>query len=324
MPDYSILSETKLTLLLENALLEYWNEQYDIAYLSSLKMHKIMFSVAERENLPITRSWYILGSNIHDRELVRKEFGWNVVFNPQNINLQDGSILNIDELKQEYSEIYQVLKNSVISFIESSRIIFTPRDEYLFNIYDKEAPKKFAGCYRASLDYRIFLTRLPKLIQVYNSEKLKMSCMNKTTMLHQSICQINEFHGLFELLYEYTDTIEEAILKNAASGEKGGLNTSQYDFFNGQDQIYLDYVWKPFAKIISIETVTGPRKEQIISEYKTNLRDLSEYAVNIQSNSKRAKELNLFLTKKEFNSVFIDKKQQLEKIIEAGDLLQRG
>jgi len=47
MPDYSILSETKLTLLLENALLEYWNEQYDIAYLSSLKMHKIMFSVAK-------------------------------------------------------------------------------------------------------------------------------------------------------------------------------------------------------------------------------------------------------------------------------------
>ena len=43
MPDYSILSETQLTLLLEYALFEYWDENYDISKISNLKMHKIMF-----------------------------------------------------------------------------------------------------------------------------------------------------------------------------------------------------------------------------------------------------------------------------------------
>ena len=81
-------------------------------------------------------------------------------------------------------------------------------------------------------------------------------------------------------------------------GKKNSLSQSQYNFFLSQDAIYTDYVWKPFAKIISINTIVGPRKDQIIAQYKRELDDLSEYAVNIHSNSKRAKGLELFLTKK--------------------------
>jgi hypothetical protein len=323
MPDFSVLDETELILLLEHALLSFWNDNYNIQFLSNLKMHKIMYEVSEGEDLPITRSWYMLGNNIHEREIVRVDFGINLLISPQYIALQNGRVFNVQQLIETYSEIYSEFKRCIKKVIDQTNIAKTDSWSYRRWLYREKAPKKFSLCYQASLEYLAFLSRFDN-DHYLRSRFFIDDCTNSTTGLHKSILSIDDFHPFFEMLVEFTDTVEDAMLKSSLKIKNSTFNSSDLDCLQDQQQIFRDTVWKQFAKVIAIETVKGKRKDEIIAEYSNDLQDLSLVKLIIKDNKQKAKELGLFLTKTDFDQLFGSQDEIREKIIAAGNILQRG
>ncbi|MGA7798598.1 hypothetical protein [Methanoregula sp.] len=323
MPNFSSLDETELILLLEYALLDVWNNNYNIQYLSSLKMHKIMYDVSEREDLPITRSWYMLGNNIHQREIVRLDFGRYLFNNPENVSLNDGGIFDISQLIRNNIEVYSEFIRCIKSVINDTNIVMTDSWNYRRWLYREKAPRKFSLCYQASLEYLAFLARFDNDFYI-RSKFVIDNCNEVTTNLHKSILQIEDFIPFFEILIEFTDTVEDAILKSSLKIRDNSFISSDLEYLSEQQEIFRDTVWKPFAKIIAIETVKGPRKEEIIEQYRRDLEDLSEVKRDIIENSNKAKELELYLTKNDFNQMFPLNDETKKTIIEVGNIIQRG
>jgi len=323
MLDSSAIDETKLILLLEHALVNYWSDNYDIKYLSNLKMHKIMYEVSEEENLPITRSWYMLGNNIHEREIVRSDFGVRLLGSPKTIILDDGRSFDLPNLIEAYSELYSEFKKSIKEYIDKTNIVRTNSWEFRRWLYKEKAPKKFSRCYLSSLEYLAFLSRFED-DNYLKSQFIVRDCTDVTTNIHASVSHIEEFAPFFELLVEFTDTLEDTILKCTLKVKDSSFTSSDLNFLQNQQQIFRDFVWKPFAKVISIETVKGIRKDEIIAEYSRDLQDLSSIKSQISGNKQRAKDLKLFLTDDDFHQIFGTQTDLENKIIEASSLIQRG
>jgi len=324
MPDFSVLDETELILLLEHALLDFWDKNYNTKFLTNMKMHKIMYAVAEEENLPITRSWYILGNNIHEREIVRKEFGLDLLINPRNVTLQDGRVFDVQALIETYFDIYAEFKKCIQQVIEQTNIVKTDKWTLRRWLYREIAPRKFSRCYLASLEYLAFLSRFNNLIYLKTPNLVIDDCSKTTTDLHKSIKKIKEFEPFIEMLMEFTDTIEDAILKSALNIKNNSFTLSDLDFLKEQELIFRETVWKQFAKVIAIETVKGKRKDEIKEEYILDLLDLTKEKSIIVENSQRANELDLYLSKTDFNQLFGYQEDMRKKIIEVENILQRG
>jgi hypothetical protein len=324
MPENSVIDETELILLLEYALLSFWDSNFEIKYLSNLKMHKIMYEVSELKDLPITRSWYMLGNNIHEREIVRTEFARDLLQNPRNVTLQNGRVFDVFQLIETYSELFIELKQCVRLVVESTNIVTTNSYEYRRWLYREKAPQKYSLCYQASLEYLALLARFDTDVYLRNAESAINDCTKTTTDLHSSIMDIRDFEIFFQMLVEYTDTIEDAIFKSTLKLQNNSLTTDDLLFLQDQSKIFRDVVWKPFAKVIAIDTVKGNRKDQIKEEYSNDLRDLSFVKLQIEQNHKKAKDLGLFLDKTEFNQFFHSPNDIREKVIEAGNILQWG
>lgn len=325
MPDFSVLDETRLTLLLEYAILENWNSVSSLDFITNLKLHKIMYDVSETKNLPITRSWYMLGNYINSPHIVQREFAKTMFLNPRNVELGTGEIVDISILIEKYSEIYQTLKTLARNFMDRSNIIRTNSWEIRRTLYRNKAPKKFASCYQTSVEYFAFLSRL-KIRSYYPTSVNFMinDCTNLTTDLHKSIRRIEEFEDLFDILVDFTDTIEDAVMKTVLDIKNTKFNDLNFNYLQTQEQIYRDVVWKQFAKIIAIETVKGPRKSEIIEEYTSDLQDLSSVKLVVKENKQKGKELNLFLTENDFNKLFSTQDKTMNNIIEVENILQRG
>jgi len=319
MPDFSDLDEYHLTILLEYCVLEHWNEVADLEYLTSLKLHKIMFETAERQDLPITRSWYLLGKYINQPEIVRREFALDFFYDPESQGIDIFSLID------DFYELYVFLKGDVSEFMDRSKIIVTNGWDYLRKIYKEQAPEPYSSCYQASIEYRKFLYDFRNYSNLKDCDVLLKNCSILTTNLHRSIKKVEEFDPFFEILIKFTDIVEDALQKTALNVRSGKSNDDHIQFLLAQDSIYFNFVWKQFAKKIAINTVTGPREGEIKQSFSDDLNDLTHqtyYIIN--ENIEKARYLKLFLNKTDFVKTQKNQKETIEKIIEAENILQRG
>jgi hypothetical protein len=340
MQDFSIFNEEELTVISVYLALAKWKEhtgeKYNEKYITTLKLHKIVFEVSEQLQLPITRYWYIRGSYIPNPYIMKKSFFKTILEDPYTVHLESGKILNLIELIERYPSLAQLLKQAIDDVLIETRIIFTKEVDYLKNLYKYKPPQQYADCYKKSYEFSYFLggisgvreNKMESLLGfgVVEDFDYYIKCKNLVTELHKSIKRINEFNPFFDILLSYTDIIESAALKidlNKQERSKENL-TNSIHFFTIQSDFYLKYIWKVFAKVIAINTVKGPRAGDVKKEISLKLHDLSYYYNGIEELSAKAEILNLVLSPEEYLKISSGKKAILEKIILAGDILERG
>jgi hypothetical protein len=243
---------------------------------------------------------------------------------PRNVTLQNGRGFDVLQLIETYSDIYSELKRCIKDVVEQTNIVTTNSWDYRRWLYREKAPKKYSLCYLSSLEYLAFLARFDNTIYLQTPNLPRDDCIKATTDLHSSTIRIKEFEPFFEILVEFTDTVEDAILKSTIKIQNDTFTSEDLLFLQDQGQIFRDIVWKPFAKVIAIETVKGKRKDLIIEEYTNDLKDLSSVKSQIARNKQKAKNLGLFLTKNEFGQLLNPPEDIRKKVVEAGNILQWG
>jgi len=342
MSDLSSIKEEDIVLLLLYSILNAWNEKSDLKktnykYLTSLKLHKIGYDVSEDLDLPITRSWYIRGCYINNPHLMRKEYAIDLFNDPRHIQMPNGKIVNINNLISENSRLYSSMCYRVKESIESSKIIFTKERDYLNDLYRLKCPEIYSPSYQHSYKYSSFLIDLDKISYSQKGSLLDFglvdeiglydACKNLTTNLHITIRRRSEFRPYFDIIRTFTDFVEDLLMKLDINyhSSKTTPSFTVFEFLKSLDDFYLESVWKVFAKIITINTVKGERKEQIIGECNRYLSNLSELNNRLDDRSNTATNLGIVMDSQEYiikvNSV---SKQNIEKIYLSGNLLERS
>src|SRR4030042_1475124 len=115
---------------------------FDFSYASKVKLQKVVFLIAEKLDIPLTRSWYRYGGYVHNRavdftQLSRLPF----VLSSYKIN-------EIRKIEHAFADIHQEYYELLRELVP--RVFFMKLEELLGEIYEG-APKEYKPLYFTNL-----------------------------------------------------------------------------------------------------------------------------------------------------------------------------
>jgi len=290
----------------------YWNK---LKWISKLKVHKIIFNVAEKFDLPITRSWYLHGGYIHDYDDLDKNFSGLA---SNYIRSKKGPIRYRSKIKKTYPNI-----DDIIDYIKitSSEINSYKVDDYLLYLYNNEAPKEYKNCYLSKYNF--------------SNENSKIELLSKLSSSHVSA--VPYVKNLIDKIYDevtdydihiYNTFNDEILEKNSRyffNLLEDILRKSEI-IINSEDVIpkqffkiitdftsYFVYdIWRPYACIITNNTVVGPWSENVKKINVKNWRTaaLENFKIHVKSLEHDINKYNLKTSYTEMNNYNIYKKDK--------------
>jgi len=253
------------------------SRKIDKDYLNEVKVHKIVYMVAEDLNLDITRSWYMRGCYVWCNKPI------NEYFKPYGRIYLDPSPDIIDAI------------NNVIRVLE---VFSLKRQDFLKKLYEEFAPSEFRNLYIAYYDFKINYESF--LRQLQQSEKLFFIDVDSTlvssslSQLHMAITDTIKDHRIVDVFIQYTTLLEtialgleEKIRNNEVTKEMVNFCQEAYEFYDNE-------VWKLPATEIANRTMKGRNSREILQKLWRNFNiTLSNVKVYLEIYEKRIDELDL-------------------------------
>lgn len=227
---------------------------------TNTRFQKIMFNVAEIFNIPITRSWYMWGGYIHTPLSEKTGF---IVYRKIYSN------------KPEFVEKLRIqVKNlgfdtdAIINEIIKQTIYFTSTSmKQILPIYYKEKPPtEYVSLYISKQNlndlFEIFSTNndykekkhFYKLEKNYQKNYYIYDEESKALLDEKNITSTkNRFYTLANATL---DKIETYVLKDKI------IEHHILSFFNDISNYYKEYIWQPYASIVSQNTLKGFRVKE--------------------------------------------------------------
>jgi len=256
------------------------------------KIHKIMYQTFELTNVPVTRSWYRYGCFIHSDQLA----GFRDFSSLKGRYLRGP--LEHPRLESAVAEMgfnTQLIRDALRTTIDKmpSRM-----SKFMKALYEN-APEDFGS---------VYATRLDLYQRLKYSEKVSfrdlsrfgswLSRVRKTiSAFHMAIFSHAEFMDLADTVLEFTESIEEALLKSETLlRQEKRIARRKAQLIHSFSGLFDKQVWVPIALEISARTVKGFRADEV---RKTQLRKKKEKiselqnTLKYQSNALRANGLSL-------------------------------
>ena len=249
------------------------------------RVHKIIFNIAEENDLNITRSWYLHGAFIHEyrfendfSSLARSYV--STTMGP--VRLQSKVIGILGDVGSIVEDIQRIANE-----IDSLSV-----DEYLSKFYREEAPEPFRDAYLS----KFRLTSSDSVLNLlggayrYNSMYLNVILDNidrihdDITDFQSAVFSFNNEDILDQNTLLYFNVLEDSIRKLELWHKyEAAESFSAFSFFDDAKKFFVDYVWKPYACEITKSTVKGLRKTNVRSRAQTWKREtLNQYNYRIQ------------------------------------------
>jgi hypothetical protein len=243
------------------------NPSYNLKYLFSTRVHKILFKTFEEMDIPVTRSWFRYGCFIHSNELQTANLAQliNGYANIDNLGSRLGRHIGKLGIKLEDTES--------ILWKNADRIAFLPMDNLLEELYDT-APLDFRHLFQAKLKLYNSLKDLKK-IDLRNIEEYLnwlLHTRKNISSYHSSLFSICNptFAETSHETFSLSEVMEEALIKGLILAERQKLNQNQIKMLRAFDEFFDEKIWCPFAYGISETTVTGLRAEEVRNQQKSN------------------------------------------------------
>ncbi len=242
----------------------YWTKP---KWISKIKVHKIIFNVANKFDLPITRSWYIHGGYIHDYEDLDEKFS-SLASN--SIRLKLGPVKYRSIIKKKYSHI-----DTIIDYIKhiSDEVNSYKVNDYLLYLYKNEAPEEYKSCYLSKYDFSSEKNSIKRLSQFSLSYIKAVSIFLK--IIDKIYDQVANFdaniYGVFEdkILEQnarnFFDLLEDSLRKvELIVNAKDEIPIKFFNIINDFASYFVYDIWRPYACTITNNTVRGPWSENVI------------------------------------------------------------
>ena len=250
-------------------------------YLNEIKVHKIVYNVADNLDLEITRSWYMRGCYVWCAEPID-------LF----LNVPEFSFRNvIDHLVKEILAILDDL-------IDDINVFQLKTSTFLRELYQKLAPSKFRDLYLANLDFKemydSFLNQLSSNQRLFFVEADTTEVSSSLSKLHMAITNTIEDNRILDVFIEYTSLLEKVALGLEEKARNDNVNKEMINFAKHVFEVYDNEVWKLPAIEITKQTIKGPRREDVIKSLSEAFNTtLNRVKVLMKSFEDKVAELNL-------------------------------
>jgi hypothetical protein len=251
-----------------------WNFSGRFDYVGlTTKIHKIIYNIAEKNDIPITRSWYMHGAFIHNyRTFAHAEFN---SFLKQYLSSKYGPVkyraivgrlgINTDEVLNDIRRVSDFTSEMTT-------------DQLLHYLYDKEAPSPYRRSYLAKFNLTCLNSGFNRIL-TYGPHGDRHSA-DVTDAIEKLYDDINEFEvavfgtiedrPLEDNTINFFDLVSDALRKTELNAKKGTTGTGGIgnSFFKIISDDIVSLVWKPYACEFTNQTAVGIGRDNAINNSK--------------------------------------------------------
>jgi len=265
-------------------------------YLNPTKAHKILYGVFEKNEIPVTRSWYRYGCFIHSCQLSTSDSHFSALRN-RFIRTKDSSLrtqarslgIAVESVAEDIAQATEAMPNRV--------------DEYIENLYFNNVPDGLGNIYQSKFKLANLLGKTEGILARRNAKfEDWLSEVRSSFSLFQMAAFSNPwFNDLTEITLDFTSTTEQALLKAESILQSSGLSVKQAWCLNGLRGFFDGKIWLPFALKTSAETVKGIRKNEVAAhQMNKHFHEVQMSAIALSELSRELGAMNLTLSWSEY------------------------
>jgi len=261
------------------------------------RVHKILYNVFEKMDIPVTRSWYRYGCFIHSTQLA----GFENFSSLKNRYLASHSFP--ERLRAYAADIGVDVKSALREMREIIDAMPSRMDLYLESLYE-DAPKNLGSIYLAKLKLHQSLN-FPNRTAFKNLgsfHKWFLEVRRNVSVFHMVAFPNRQFDDLSDIVVDFSSNLEEAILKVEMMSHLQNKVFKKWSTWMGEFSEFFDEnVWHPFALEISTLTVKGLRKEEEKLKFrKRKIEKATQSLAELATLSKNLSEKGLTLSYQDY------------------------
>ena len=230
---------------------------------------KVIFDVAEKLELPVTRSWYMYGSYVwsdYATESRMNDF-WSI---PES----DPSIKDtIEQARTAKKDLFAQIKRLVE---DHELMLDIPLSDFLDKLYER-APRRYRNVYKTHKKVLLRFRSISELSRSCIPEPQLLKCSRDITAFQKEMLVFNEFPDMVDLVIEHTSFMEDLMVRFDESLDEPVRLQSLISFFKDAYEAYRNKTWTFPPSLITIENITGDNKETVIETRKRHMSQLPYY-----------------------------------------------
>ena len=223
---------------------------------TNTRFQKILFNIAEEQNIPITRSWYMWGGYVHTSLLDQDRFRSHTLRfsrDPRSVERLRTQIRDLDlDLEEIVNEL--VKQTEYFTSMDSKTILpiyyaeKTPSDYKLLYLSKQTLNDIF---YMISNNRKYDIDHFYSFENSYHKNIYDFYESSLKIIDREDINEIKD--SFYSIVNTALDKLEVYIIKNLE------IDSKILSYFVEVYNCYKEHIWKPFASKVSQNTLTGFR-----------------------------------------------------------------
>ncbi len=262
---FSINTENEMVKWLFAEALMYRNNSKPIfnsdgyQWATKTRIQKIIFTILDNFEIPVTHSWYMWGGFIHSPVLEGQSFGQIRSFYSKNPDKVGNLRTKMEKMGLPVNDILDDLQDNVDYVLK-----FRSSEEFLPVYYKNEAPEEYKDVYVSKQELTTLFSKIGKSILDERIIPKKLRVNQELSNFHKASFNVFENEVLEECSLRFADLVESALEKIVINVNERNKNKQyvNYLFFNAK-KIFDSYIWNPYACEISVNTVKGDQSNQV-------------------------------------------------------------
>jgi hypothetical protein len=260
----------ELTDLIVYAIASRLTEKPPFSDLGNAKIAKIVYDVADKLDLPITRSWYKFGTYVWSdyANLPRMK----VFQNQPGSDLEASYTIQLSQTKDKdtFDEIEKI--------VSKHKMLGMSLSAFLDELYEK-APSKYRGLYRSHREVLMRLQRITKALE-YDKEfpvPQFTGLSRDITGFQKEMFAFEDRPEMVDMVIDYTNFLEDLVVKYDEIFSDNRALRDFIPFFSDAYKCYSDDIWSFPPSVIAIETVKGENEDIVKANRSKHLTEISNY-----------------------------------------------
>jgi len=227
------------------------------SWATNTRFHKIIFSVLEKHDIPVTRSWYMWGGYIHSDILEGDKFNYY----RKRYSIKPEVVIKLrEEIRKTYIPVDEIIKS--VSEI-SAVVLSMSSKEFIPLYYKQESPKIYRTLYVSKQNltdyFDLFSSFMPYKNYRYFLD-IEEEFQKDLYSFNVSGYKLLDDDNFSETNYKFNNIIGAVLDKfKVMLFMNERMSQKKFSFFNNVNRFFKEYIWKPYASRVSQNTVKGLR-----------------------------------------------------------------
>lgn len=257
--------------------------------ITNTKLEKFVYMAVEEFELPVTYSWYLAGAKAQSPTIRRERF--KTAHGTITGKSQPGEPVVRQRLRT-YDASEEV--RTFAGFFDGKlQWLFKDKYEFLADFYEDYAPSRFKALYLDSHELRTLLDQTVEQLDEGQAGDVQtgLSSFEDSTgrgapnhyeyagqlisNIHLRLAEEEILRPMLPAYKEFTDTLEDAFMM-LAKLDVDELSPKHVECFAELRDFHFNHAWQYPCLRISIETASGPRRDEVVTDRVQRLETFEE------------------------------------------------